>query len=399
MKTLYIECNMGVAGDMLMGALLELIDDKEQFLRQMNDLNIPDIRVESSPCMKCGIKGSQITVKINGTEEEHIHAHSHGEEHSHTHHHSSMEHIMEIIAGMNVSQEVKKDVEGVYKIIAKAESMVHGREVSQVHFHEVGMLDAIADITGCCLLIEKIKPERIVVSPIKTGFGQVHCAHGIMPVPAPATALILQGIPNSAGKTEGELCTPTGAALIKYFADEYGYQPEMTTDKIGYGMGKKDFEAANCVRALLGEKSDNTEYEDNVVELCCNLDDMTSEEIGYAVETLMQGKALDVYTTPVGMKKSRTGILLSVLCRPENKEEVVREIFRQTTTLGIREYLCRRYVLKRSIETLQTEYGTVRMKKSQGYGVKREKPEFEDVKKIAESTGKNLKTVKRDLKI
>lgn len=421
MKTLYIECNMGVAGDMLMGALLELIEDKDEFIKRINRLGIPKTEISYRPDNKCGIVGTHISVKVNG-EEEHNHddiANAHY--HNHEHHHSNLHGITAIVDAMDLPVNVKEDIKEVYEVIAEAESQVHGKTVEEVHFHEVGTMDAVADITGCCMLINEIAPARIVVSPVKTGFGQVHCAHGIMPVPAPATALILKGIPNDSGNIEGELCTPTGAALIKHFANEFGYQSEMTTEKIGYGMGNKDFPVANCVRAVLGEskalsgskvdyakmenlKSDGEsiyaeaeQLQEQVVELCCNLDDMTPEEIGYATEVLLNGKALDVYTTPVVMKKSRLGTLLSVLCHIEDKDEVVREIFRHTTTIGIREYRCNRYVLRRSIETCDTEFGPVRVKKSAGYGVKREKMEYEDLRKIAEESGKTLEEVKNHM--
>lgn len=416
MKTLYIECNMGVAGDMLMGALLELIEDKEGFIKRINSLGIPKTEISYRLDNKCGIVGTHVSVKVNGEEEQShdtiANEHHHNHEHHHKkdnvnevnksqvnhskpekeHHHSNLHNIMSIVDTMDLPVDVKEDIKAVYEIIAEAESQVHGRPVEEVHFHEVGAMDAVADITGCCMLINEINPDQIVVSPVKTGFGQVHCAHGIMPVPAPATALILMGIPSSSGSIEGELCTPTGAALVRHFADEFGYQPEMAMDKIGYGMGNKDFPAANCVRVVLGESK--TELQDQVVELCCNLDDMTPEEIGYATEALLNGKALDVYTTPIAMKKCRPGTLLSVLCNIEDKDEVVREIFRHTTTIGIREYQCNRYVLRRNIETRDTEFGSVRVKKSEGYGVKREKPEYEDIKKIAEESGKTLREIK-----
>lgn len=420
MKTLYIECNMGAAGDMLMGALLELIEDKEAFINKMNNLKIPNVNIASCPSIKCGITGTHVSVKIDGEEEtekttEHNHKkHCHGHEHKSHHHHATMESISVIIDKMNISEKVKKDIKDIYKIIAEAESQVHGTPVTEIHFHEVGMMDAIADITGCCLLMDEISPDRIVVSPIKTGFGHVHCAHGIMPVPAPATAMILKGIPNSAGSIEGELCTPTGAAIIKYFADEYSYQPEMIIERIGYGMGNKNFPSANCVRAILGDmtqknerksKKNDTDEEgnvvqelkDTVVELCCNLDDMTPEEIGYATEILRNGKALDVYTIPISMKKSRPGVLLSVLCHTQDKEEIIKNIFRHTTTIGVRVHLCERYVLKRSIGMMDTKLGPVRVKKSEGYGVKREKIEFDDIKKMAKERGRTLLEIKSDI--
>ena len=275
MKTLYLECHMGAAGDMLMGALLELLPDPDAFLETINSIGLPGVEIQAEPSVKCGITGTHISVKIHGEEEHsedhhhsddvHVHAHSHQDtpvpshSHTHKHHHHchrGMAEIMEILEHLNVTEEVKKDVKQIYKLIAKAEGQVHGKEVSEIHFHEVGTLDAIADITGCVMLFHQLGAEQIVVSPVSTGFGQVHCAHGILPVPAPATALLLTGIPCKAGSVQGELCTPTGAALLKYFATSYGQMPEMVMEKIGYGMGAKDFQAANCVRAILGEANE-----------------------------------------------------------------------------------------------------------------------------------------------
>lgn len=264
MKTLYLECHMGAAGDMLMGALLELLPNPDAFLETINSIGLPGAKIQKESSVKCGITGTHISVKIHGEEEhsedhhhlESVHTHhTHTHEHSHTHHHihRGMAEIMDILEHLNITEEVRNDVKQIYQLIAKAEGQVHGKEVSEIHFHEVGTLDAIADITGCVMLFHQIGAQQIIVSPVSTGFGQVRCAHGVLPVPAPATALLLTGIPCKAGSVEGELCTPTGAALLKYFATSYGQMPEMVMEKIGYGMGTKDFPAANCIRAILGE--------------------------------------------------------------------------------------------------------------------------------------------------
>ena len=266
MKTLYLECHMGAAGDMLMGALLELLPNPDVFLETINSIGLPGVKIQKESSVKCGITGTHISVKIHGEEEhsedhhhlEFVHAHhTHTHEHSHTHehHHShrGMAEIMDILEHLNITEEVRNDVKQIYQLIAKAEGQVHGKEVSEIHFHEVGTLDAIADITGCVMLFHQIGAQQIIVSPVSTGYGQVRCAHGVLPVPAPATALLLTGSPCKAGSVEGELCTPTGAALLKYFATSYGQMPEMVMEKIGYGMGTKDFPAANCIRAILGE--------------------------------------------------------------------------------------------------------------------------------------------------
>ncbi len=425
MKVLYIDCGMGAAGDMLTAALLELIPDQEGFLRRINGLGIPGVTVEAEKKLKSGITGTQVSVKIDGEEEgeydhghahdhehdhEHEHCHSHDHEHSHHHshesdhdhehshahhhHHTGMSDIRRIVSGMDISEKVKGDILAVYNIIAEAESHVHSEPVEQIHFHEVGDKDAIADITAVCLLMDELCPDEVIASPVCTGSGHVHCAHGIMPVPAPATAHILRGVPSYSGKISSELCTPTGAALIKHFVNKYGEMPVMRTEAIGYGMGKKDFEAVNCVRAMIGEAEDRT---DVVLELSANVDDMTAESVGFAMDRLFEGGALEVYTVPVGMKKSRPGILIRVMCREEDREKMVRLIFRHTTTIGVRETVTRRFVLDRHIEEVDTAYGKVRIKKSAGYGVSRLKCEYDDIAHIAHENEMSMAEAEKEV--
>lgn len=267
MNTLYIECNMGVAGDMLLASLLELFPEPEKCVEALNALQIPGVAYKMEQSVKCGIVGTHVVVSINGQEEGTHEHHHHGEEHDeHEHHHHGEEHdvhenhhdtnleeIKTIIQNLAVDETVKKDAISVYQSIAQAEGHVHNRPVEQIHFHEVGTMDAVADVVGVCYLLHALSVERIITSPIHVGSGQVHCAHGILPVPAPATAYLLQGIPMYSSEIRGELCTPTGAALVKYFSDAFGPMPVMTVSKIGYGMGKKDFLATNCVRVLLGK--------------------------------------------------------------------------------------------------------------------------------------------------
>ena len=388
MKTLYLDCGMGAAGDMLAAALLELLPDRDSFLDRMNRLGLPGVSVSAQASVKCGITGTHFGVLV-GNREEDEHLHDHG------HHHGSMGEIQQIVGALPIPTTVKLDVMAVYNLIAEAESAVHGVPVQQIHFHEVGTMDAVADITAVCLLMHQLKPERVVVSPVHVGSGSVRCAHGILPVPAPATARLLRNIPIYSTEIKGELCTPTGAALLAYFADSFGPMPAMTIETIGYGMGKKDFHRANCVRALLGESAESSEQ---VLELRCNLDDMTGEAIGYAMERLLEDGALDAYTIPIGMKKSRPGTMLCVLCREGDKEKLVRSVFAHTTTLGIREVPCARYTLTRTVETVQTALGPVRKKTSAGYGVKRSKWEYEDLRKLALSQNCSLAEIEEQLK-
>lgn len=389
MKILYIECSMGVAGDMLMGALYELLNDEDikKFTDKMNSLGIEGLHVEAVPSVKCGINGTHMNVTIDGHEE----LESHHSEHHH-HHGASMHDIRHVIDAAGISENVKKNAVEVYECIAQAESRVHGKSADEIHFHEVGSKDAMADVIGCCILIDIIGADRIVVSPVTTGFGNVRCAHGILPVPAPATALILNDVPLRAGSIEGELCTPTGAALVKHYADEFGNMPQMTVSRIGYGMGTKDFAAANCVRVFVGIQATRTAK--TIVQLCCNIDDMTAEELGYAAELLIDEGALDVYTTAIGMKKSRPGTLLTVMCREEDRERIAGLIFRNTTTLGMRVYHCERMILERSEKTLHTEFGDVRCKEASGYGVVRSKLEYDDVRRLAKSSGRSIREIR-----
>lgn len=403
MKTLYLDCSMGAAGDMLAAALLELLPDPDAFVAELNALAIPDVKFSRETSVKCGITGTHLQVTVHGEEEgahDHHHAHSHDHHHDHApahhhdhahshHHHASLHDIEHIVRGhLSLPATVADNVMAVYHLIADAESKAHGKPVSEIHFHEVGTMDAIADITAVCLLMHRLAPDEIIVSPVHVGSGQVHCAHGILPVPAPATATILQDVPIYGGSIQGELCTPTGAALLKHFANSFGDMPVMRTSAIGYGMGQKDFPAANCVRALLGERSAAS---DDVIELCCNIDDMTGEAIGYAFDKLFAAGALDVYTIPIGMKKSRPGHLLHVICREADKDALVRDLFAHTTTIGIRENRFRRYTLDRRIETIETADGPVRRKCSTGYGVSREKFEHDDLARIADAQGLSLR--------
>ena len=488
MKTLYIECAMGAAGDMLTAALLELMPDKEAALAKLNAMGIPGVVFEAEPSAKCGITGTHMRVLIHGEEEgampcghthaqedhhEHNHAHEHHHEHDHVHeHHYEHDHhvhthahahvqedahchdsdahdhahhhehdahhhahhgmaeIRSLIAELAVSETVKEKALAVYQSIAEAESRVHGAEVDQIHFHEVGSMDAVADVTAVCLLMELLAPEQVIVSPIHVGSGTVLCAHGRLPVPAPATALILEGMPIYGGSVQGELCTPTGAALLKTFADSFGPMPPMTVAKTGYGMGTKNFEQANCLRAMLGVsfpmngigskmqtgqdaedentgscgaagKDTETENpagrEGRITEISCNLDDMTGEDIAFAAERILQAGALDVFTESIYMKKGRPAVKLTVLARPEDEERLAGEIFRHTSTIGVRIHTDRRYELARRSEQRKTPLGTIEVKISEGFGVRKEKIEFASLKEIAETSGKRLAEVRAAL--
>lgn len=389
MKTLYFDCAMGAAGDMLMGALSELHPDRDGFLARLNCALAGRAVVSAAPDSKCGISGTHISVSINGREESEE-PDGHCDAGHHHHHHTSISEIFAFLDHAEADSAVIADAKAVYTLLAGAESQVHGRPIENIHFHEIGSLDALADILGVSMLIHELAPDKIVCSPINVGSGTVKCAHGILPVPAPATELILRGVPVYGGSIRGELCTPTGAALLKHFSTGFGEIPLMSVSAAGYGTGTKNFDAANVVRAMIGEsRSDAGE----ILELKCNLDDMTAEEVGYAQEMLFSAGALDVYTAPIGMKKNRPAVLLTCMCRREQRDEMLRCIFANTSTLGVREYVCSRYTLSRREESVETEYGAVHIKSASGWGVSRSKPEYEDVARIARETGRSFHEV------
>lgn len=423
MNLLYLECSMGAAGDMLMGALYELLTPQEQetFRNQMNHLGFKDISLSVSRRQKCGIFGTHMKVLIQGKEEEeHMHSHHHsheaaehshhhpheeeshshhhsheaaehshhhsheGESHNHSHHHCSYKDMLQMISQLPLSDTVKSNAQAVYQRIGNAEAKAHESTLDQIHFHEVGTLDALMDVVGCCLLIEILNPDRILASPVHVGSGTIRCAHGILPVPAPATAEILSGVPIYGGQISGELCTPTGAALLRHFASDFLPMPPMTVSKTGYGMGTRDFPQANCVRAFLGDSGESL-ADDEILSLSCNLDDMTGEALGFALEELMHHGALDAYIIPILMKKGRPGHLLTCLCSPDKERSMCELIFCHTTTRGIRIQEIKRRKLSASFKQQESSYGPVTIKQNEGYGVCRRKPEYEDLAKIARS--------------
>lgn len=388
MKTLYFDCSMGAAGDMLTGALLELYPDKDGFIARMNSILAGRAVMSAAPDVKCGVTGTHVTVLIDG-EEEHE-----GAEYRHHHHHTCISEIIGFISSADVPEKVRRDAVNVYRIIAGAEGHVHGRPVENVHFHEVGSIDALADVLSVCLLMYLLAPERVCASPVNVGGGTVKCAHGVLPVPAPATEYILRGIPVYSGEIKSELCTPTGAALLQYFVSDFGPMPAMRVTAAGYGTGTRDFKVLNAVRVLMGKTQEQSA---EVLELSCNIDDMSAEELGFAMDELLSAGALDVWFTAIGMKKCRPATMLSCLCREDQREAIVRCIFKNTTTLGVRERSCRRHTLERSSYVKDGPDGPVSFKCAEGWGVRREKPEYEDMAKIARETGRSLLDIKKKL--
>ena len=424
---LYLECAMGASGDMMMAALYELLPDKEVFRDKMEKLGLQGVTFEYSNSIKCGITGTHISVKVGGVEEisddafshdnkhghghTHTHAdqdHNHADPHDHPHSHQDETHthayhkgsrydfneILAQISSLRLPDDVIENALAVYRLIGEAEAVVHGDPLDSVHLHEVGSLDAVADIVGCCLLINMLGVTEITASPVHVGYGSVYCEHGILPVPAPATAEILKGIPIYSGSVKGELCTPTGAALLKRFVKNFGEMPPMIIAKIGCGMGTKDFETANCLRAFLCEDDDHDGGKHEIAyEISCNLDDMTPEAIGAMFEMLFENGALDVYTTPIMMKKNRPAVMLTCLCLAGKRDELALVMLKHTSTLGVRITTCHRDILSRTIVTVKTEYGDIRVKRAQGFGIQKLKPEYEDVAQAAKQHGVPFMTV------
>jgi uncharacterized protein (TIGR00299 family) protein len=364
---------MGAAGDMLLAALLDLTGNPGGLVEKLNALGLPGVRFAVSEGKKRGLRGLSADVTVHGCHEE-------DDRH---HHHTGLSDIQSVIASLPVSQTVKDNAGAVYRLIADAEAEAHGCPVDLVHFHEVGAMDAVADVAGVCMLMEALSPDTVLASPVHAGSGTVKCAHGVMPVPAPATAVLLRGVPVYGGEVRGELCTPTGAALLKHFVKEFAPLPPMSITKTGIGLGKKDFDPyCNCVRLFWGEAAGGAN--DAVAELRCNLDDMTGEEIGFAAGVLFKEGALDVFATPVQMKKNRPGVLLTLLCPVADADRFAALMLKHTTTFGVRKTVCERYILERSVEKRVTPYGEIAVKTGRGYGVCKEKAEYDSV---AEKTG------------
>jgi hypothetical protein len=377
---------MGAAGDMTASALLDLFDNKDEVLSELNSLGLPGTQIVYGEKKQNGINGVHLGIVINGEEEtpDSTASHHHHHHHSHGRH---LEDIYAIIDSLKLESKVRDDIKGIYETVARAEAKVHDAEAAEVHFHELGMLDAVADITICAYLINRLNPDRIISSPINVGNGTVKCAHGLLPVPAPATAEILTGVPYYKSGIDTELCTPTGAAILKYFADEFVKEPVLgSVEKIGVGAGTKELEQANIIRAFLYEES-------GVTELSCNIDDITGEEAAFAAEKMLAKGALDCFITPIIMKKGRPAYMFTVLCKNEDANGFAELIFRHTTTIGIRKYTPSRYTLDREF----IEESGVTVKKSEGFGSSKSKIEFEDIKALANKKDISVFEARREL--
>ena len=395
MKTIYLECNMGAAGDMLAAALYELLTPEEQLIFEKNfsSLGLLGITLTAFHSMKCGITGTHIQIQYNG-QIEYEDSHSH-HDHSHPdHEHQTFQSVMHTINHLDIPSQVQKDAIEIYRSIAKAESQVHQTTMEQVHFHEVGTMDAISDVLACCMLIHMISPDRILSSPIHVGKGTVKCAHGILPVPAPATALLLRQIPIYSGEINGELCTPTGAAVLAHFVQSFEAMPPLRIQKIGYGMGTKDFPIANCVRSFLGEED---RAFSSIIQIECNVDDMTGEELGFCMEEVFQYKALDFFYTPIQMKKNRPGILLTCICNSADKDSIIEFLFQHTTTRGVRFQELSRVTMSSETRIQKTSLGDVTIKQSRYGKHELSKPEYDDLARLARENNCSIHEVRKEL--
>ncbi len=376
MKIAYFDCFSGAAGDMILAALISAGLSVDELRADLAKLKLDGFRLEVEQIKKQGFAATK--VDVHATEQQ-------GHRHLH--------HITKIIDGSELSHAVKDRARRIFTRLAEAEAKVHGSTIEKVHFHEVGAVDAIVDIVGASIAMERMGIERIVCSPIPTGSGTVKCDHGIMPVPAPATAELLVGIPIAPCDEQAELCTPTGAAILTTLADSFGPLPAMQTTTIGYGAGTREGKTRpNVIRVFLGEATGPSGLlEDEIIVLEANLDDASGQQIGHAFEALFAAGALDVITVPIHMKKNRPGVMLCVLATPENAAACEAAMFAQTPTFGVRRFGCSRRKLDRRIETVQTRFGDIRVKLGMRGGVVCVvSPEFEDCAAAARAHGVTL---------
>ena len=395
MKILYFDCPAGLSGDMTLGALLDLGVDETALRTELSKLGVDgEYEFHVDRAQKRGITGTQVKVHLtygeHGAEAEHkcvAEGDAPGHSHQHPHAHRHMSDIVELIQASGLSESVKRRAVALFTELARAEGKVHGVPAEEVHFHEVGAVDSIVDIVGACIALELLAPDRVIFSPVNTGSGRVRCQHGLMPVPAPATAELLTGVPSYSDGTMSEMTTPTGALIARCFATGYGPRPAMTIRRVGYGLGFKDFDFPNALRAILGDDGSDTAEAQTVWELKCNLDDMTGEAMGYALERLLSGGALDAWYTPIHMKKNRPAWELTALCAPERRADVERILLSETTTLGVRACSFERTTLPRDWQTADTPWGPVRVKIAHGPDGLRAAPEYEDCAKLAREQG------------
>ena len=399
MKTLYFDCFSGISGDMNLGALVDVGVPEEYLIEELKTLHIDDeFSLKFEVTQKMGITGTRAHVHVH---EHHEHGHDHGEDHHHHHEHRNMHSISHIIEGSSITKRAKEWALKIFERIAVAEAKVHGTTVEKIHFHEVGATDSIVDIVGAAVCLDYLNVDKIMASKVEVGGGFVNCAHGTFPVPAPATTEILKGIPCTYGKVDSETTTPTGAAILAAMVDEFLATPELVIEKIGYGLGYKDFKIPNVLRVMLGEsvESQSRDYdvEDNLL-IETNIDDMKSEDYEILMERLLSAGALDVFVTPIIMKKSRPANKLSILLTLDKKDELLSILFRNSTSFGVRITKAEKNMLKREMSIVETSFGPVKIKKAIINGkIEKWKLEYDVVKTIAETQSISVNNLRNKL--
>ena len=380
MRVAYFDCFSGAGGDMIVASLLDAGADAAALREGLVGLGLGGYTLAIERVNKQGIAATRFHVALDAaTHQPHRH----------------LKHIVEIIDSAKLPDRVRDRAKRIFTRLAEAEARIHGATIEKVHFHEVGAVDAILDVVGAVFALELLGVERVACSPIPVGSGTISCSHGVMPVPAPATAELLKGVPIAACDETGELTTPTAAAVLTTLATEFGPMPAMKTASIGYGAGTRDGQKRpNVLRVLIGDAAPTTGADvDQVMLLETNLDDATPQTIGYCVEQFFSAGALDVWTQPILMKKQRSGVLLSVLCSPGDAAKMERVMFVETPTFGVRRRLVERAILKRRQETVATPFGEIRMKIGEREGVTTATPEFEDCRAAALEHGAALREV------
>ena len=391
MKILYFDCFSGISGDMTLGALLDLGIDRKHWREEMKKLKLTGYRLEIKEGIKKGISGTDVFVELEqAVQADSAHRHVQDDQdshnHEHSHHHAGQRNFREIrqlIEDSEVSRKAKELALVIFEKLARAEGKIHGISYEEVHFHEVGAVDSIVDIVGVAICLDLLSPDKIISSPVNVGGGMVKCQHGLYPVPAPATLELLKGIPVYTSGHQFELVTPTGAAILAALGSEFTAMPEMVIREIGYGIGKRDYELPNCLRVWQGESVKKKPAAAEVKILESNIDDMSGEIFGFLIERLLQEKALDVWYTPVYMKKNRPGVQISVLCEVENEDRLRQVLLKETTTLGVRSYSATRQILARKLVTVETPFGPIAMKTAVNGVVRKGAPEYEDCKRAA----------------
>ncbi|NWG13295.1 MAG: nickel pincer cofactor biosynthesis protein LarC [Acidobacteria bacterium] len=395
-RVLYIDAQSGISGDMMIGALLDLGGSLERLQAELRSIALHGYRLSSRRVLRAGILSTKFDVESVAEPPARAPEGAHGD-HDHVHRHRSLREIRAMIESSALSDWVKQKSVAVFTRLAEAEGAVHDQPPDEVHFHEVGALDSIIDIVGCMILLESLLPVKIFCSPVNLGQGTLECRHGIYPVPGPAVERLLHGVPTYSNSVAGELTTPTGAALLVTLVDSYGPRPIMTTRATGYGAGAREIPGcANVLRLTLADavSPGSRPGGDEVAVVEAAIDDMSPQIWGYFQERALAAGALDVYATPVQMKKNRPAIQLTLLCDPALLEEMLALIFTETTTIGVRHTVARRRTLDRSLEQVHTDYGTVRIKTAYlGGRCVNFLPEYEDCQRIAAERGVALKEV------